>query len=499
MKQSNSEPNANAISTHAEMMLKGRASHIDQFRSDWERLRQDRSIPIYQHHTPEGSRSYEIEQRRIDRFEELRGDAFREFERIGFPTRRRGNELWKYTDLRSIDQQRFLFGIPSASVTKDEIAAKAPWSDEWMNIVIIDGRLSSDLSNLDYNTYELMAAGPPNITVGPLLCHPVYEFEVEPYCLGDIADYRENAFVALNTAFLSDGIALSLNADMKAEERPINLVFVTTASSHEPRAVYPRARISMDEDSSATVIETHISLASAPYITAPVLEVELAEGASLKHYRLQLDAEQAFHFGTTRVRQASGSDYRSVSFAIGSAIGRNDIHSLLDGENAECDLKGVYITTNQQHQDNEVSTTHTKPGGTSRQYYKGILAGDSRAVFSGKIVVERGAQKTDADQKDLNLLLSHGCEVDTKPSLEIYADDVKCAHGATAGHVDEDTLFYLQSRGIDYQAAQAMLIRGFAAEILDEFKEPDLRASLDQLLDDMMPQLQASSDTIGTA
>ena len=166
---------------------------------------------------------------------------------------------------------------------------------------------------------------------------------------------------------------------------------------------------------------------------------------------------------------------------------------------AESTLHGVYLTTNRQHQDNEISTTHAAPHCTSDQYYKGILSGRSRAVFSGKITVERGAQKTDANQKDLNLLLSHGAEVDTKPSLEIYADDVKCAHGATAGHVDEDTLFYLQSRGVDYDTAQAMLIRGFAAEILSEFKDDELHAFLESQLDELMPALQEASDTIGTA
>ena len=168
--------------------------------------------------------------------------------------------------------------------------------------------------------------------------------------------------------------------------------------------------------------------------------------------------------GSHRTRVPS---YRSTSFSVGSSIGRNDVFTSLNGEYADSTLHGVYITTNRQQHDNEISTTHAAPNGTSDQYYKGILSGRSRAVFSGKIVVERGAQKTDANQKDLNLLLSHGAEVDTKPSLEIYADDVKCAHGATAGHVDEDTLFYLQSRGVDYDTAQAMLIRGFAAEILD--------------------------------
>ena len=266
-----------------------------------------------------------------------------------------------------------------------------------------------------------------------------------------------------------------------------------------PLAVYPRVAIQMGEGSSGTLIESHLSLSDATHMSVPVVEIRMGENASLAHYRYQDDGENSYHFATTRVSQDAGSSYRSTSFSVGSSIGRNDVFTSLNGEYADSTLHGVYITTNRQQHDNEISTTHVVPNGTSDQYYKGILSGRSRAVFSGKIVVERGAQKTDANQKDLNLLLSHGAEVDTKPSLEIYADDVKCGHGATAGHVDEDTLFYLQSRGVNYETAQAMLIRGFAAEILDEFEDDEFREFLETRLDQLMPDLQEASDTIGTA
>ena len=205
----------------------------------------------------------------------------------------------------------------------------------------------------------------------------------------------------------------------------------------------------------------------------------MGEEASLTHYRYQDDGENSYHFATTRVSQDAGSNYRSTSFSVGSSIGRNDVFTSLNGEYADSTLHGVYITTNRQHHDNEISTTHAAPNGTSDQYYKGILSGRSRAVFSGKDCGGKRCPEDGREPEDLNLLLSHGAEVDTKPSLEIYADDVKCAHGATAGHVDEDTLFYLQSRGVDYDTAQAMLIRGFAAEILTEFDDDDLRDFLE--------------------
>ena len=438
--------------------------YIDNYRAQWDRF--------------VGSQSTNgVAARPVD---ELRRAGWNEFQRIGFPTHRRGNELWKYTDLRPIDRAQFHFGAPSEQIGLDKVASIAPLPNNWHNIVFVDGNMVQELSeNRDDAT---------GITIGP-----VEHFEK----LGEVADCTDNAFVALNSAFLSDGVLITTDEGID-NAKPIHLVFATTQSEIGPRAVYPRVAISLGQGSSATIIETHVALSDAPHLSVPVVEVSLDRDASLTHYRMQMEGEASYHFATTRVEQAAGSQYRTASFSTGSSIGRNDILTLLQGEYAESTLHGVYITTNRQHQDNEVSTTHAAPHCTSDQYYKGILSGRSRAVFSGKIVVERGAQKTDANQKDLNLLLSHGAEVDTKPSLEIYADDVQCAHGATAGHVDEDTLFYLQSRGINYDTAQAMLIRGFAAEILAEFKSDELRDFLELQLDEIMPQLQAASDTIGT-
>ena len=412
---------------------------------------------------------------------ELRNTGWQEFERIGFPIHRRGNELWKYTDLRQIDRSEFRFGAPSALLDRDALIQRVPLSDAWHNVVFVDGVLDEVLSD------------DRDAPVGVEL-KSVANFGH----LGKLADCADNAFVALNSAFAGEGIFIEVVADAEGS-KPIHLVFATTGAESCLRAVYPRFALSVDRGGAATVIESHVAMSDATHLSAPVSEISLADDATLKHYRVQIDGESSYHFSTTRVLQEASSDYRSTSFSIGSDIGRNDVFTHLVGEYAESTLHGVYLTTNRQHQDNEISTTHTAPNCTSDQYYKGILSGRSRAVFSGKITVERGAQKTDANQKDLNLLLSHGAEVDTKPSLEIYADDVKCAHGATAGHVDEDTLFYLQSRGVDYDTAQAMLIRGFAAEILSEFEDDDLHAFLENQLDALMPDLQAASDTIGTA
>ena len=453
------------MTLNAAVMPTNSPRHLDSYRNDWQRF--------------VGSSSNNGVAK--DQIHDLRNNGWREFESIGFPIHRRGNELWKYTDLRPIDRSQFRYGAPSPPVTRDELSRRAPLPNAWHNLVFVDGVLDETLSD----------AG--DAPVG-LELKSVAHFDR----LGKLADCTDNAFVAVNTAFLGDGILLEIPDDSEVETA-IHLVFATTDDESGPRMVYPRIAVSVGNNGSATVIESHVSMSEATHLSAPVTEITLGESAALTHYRLQIDGENSFHFATTRVLQQARSDYRSTSFSVGSDIGRNDIFTHLVGEYAESTLHGLYLTTNRQHQDNEISTTHAAPHCTSDQYYKGILSGRSRAVFSGKITVERGAQKTDASQTDLNLLLSHGAEVDTKPSLEIYADDVKCAHGATAGHVDEDTLFYLQSRGLDYDTAQAMLIRGFAVEILSEFEDEELHAFLENQLDALMPELQVASDTIGTA
>ncbi len=439
--------------------------HADVYRNDWDSFVANQSR--------NGSAS--------DRAHELRRVGWEEFNRIGFPINRRGNELWKYTDLRQIDRMPFRFGAPSSGISLEAIAKMVPLPREWQNVVFVDG--VRDPSIADSGSQS-----------DGLTLRDVTAYEQ----LGALAGCESNAFVSLNSAFLDDGLMVDIDHDVESI-KPLHVVFVSTGSDLGQRAVYPRIAVSVGRGSHATLIETHVSMADGSHLSVPVVEISMGQQSTLRHYRVQLDGEDSYHFATTRVKQGEDSRYRSTSFSMGSSIGRHDVLTMLDGEHAESTLHGVYMTTNRQHQDFEISTTHSVPHGTSDQYYKGILSGRSRAVFSGKITVERGAQKTDANQKDLNLLLSHGAEVDTKPSLEIYADDVKCAHGATAGHVDEDTLFYLQSRGVDYDTAQAMLIRGFAAEILDEIEDELLRTFLEDKLDELMPALQQASDTIGTA
>ena len=294
------------------------------------------------------------------------------------------------------------------------------------------------------------------------------------------ATIEEDAFVALNTAFLSDGAYVRVPNDYE-EEVFLNIVHLRQSPD---TVVYPRTLIVAGRNTRLTVFESYVGADPAKasqYFTNAVTEVAVGEGARVNHYRLLDESRGAYHVGTTRVTQARDSSYEAGSFAFGCALGRHDLSVLLDGAGAFCSLNGLYLTDNTEHMDNLVSIDHAHPHGTSRLYYKGILDGRSRAVFGGTVLVREDAQKTDAQQTDKNLILSDRAEVDSKPSLLIYADDVKCGHGATAGHIDEDTLFYMRSRGLDPETASRILIHAFASEIIDTVAHEPVREYLDRL------------------
>jgi Fe-S cluster assembly protein SufD len=416
----------------------------------------------------------------------VRRRAWQTFSELGIPVKRRGNELWKYTDLRPLADSVFEYGAVG-SVALDEIKATAPWDDAWDTVVIVDGKFSADLSNL-HGTFGLTAG-----SLGEATYSSAGDIEKQ---LTSLAGRERYAFTALNTAFLDDGAYIAI-ADNTKLPTPVHVVFVTS-NLPASRATYPRLLVDAGSNISIVIIETHVNLANSAQLSLPVVEMFANSGATIRHYRVQMENEQSYHLGTTRVHQLDDSTFTSTTFAVGAAIARNDIHTQLDAPGANCTLHGLYMTSGKQQQDQEISTTHAKPHCTSNQFYKGILSGKSHAVFSGKVVVERDAQKSDATQKDLNLLLSRGAEIDAKPSLEIYADDVTAAHGATAGHVDRDTLFYLQSRGVDEETAKAILIRGFAEEMLDEFKPEALYEFVERVTDERIPVLLSESDALGT-
>ena len=416
---------------------------------------------------------------------DIRARAMARFQELGFPTARRGNEKWKYTSVAPIARAEFGYD-PQRQLNRlsaKTVAASVAWHDTWHRLVFVDGVFAPALSSSRAATGEVQACS---------LEEAVWSDSagVEGH-LARHASFTDDGFTALNTAFLRDGAFVRIPAGV-AVETPIHLVFLS-AGSADPTVSYPRVLVLAEAGSKATVIESYAGLDGGRYFSDAVSEMALEEGAEIEHYRLQAESESAFHVGMARVVQAEGSTYSSRAFFKGAALGRYDLSVLLEGQRSSCHLGGLYVTSGSQHLDNDVSIEHAGPETTSRLNYKGILDGRSRAVFGGTVVVRKEAQKTDALQSDKNLVLSPYAEVDSKPALFIYADDVKCGHGATAGNIDEDTVFYMRSRGVDVDTASRLLIYGFASEMIDGVLEPDLKAYLEATILETLPSYRFES------
>ena len=409
---------------------------------------------------------------------DLREAAFKRFLELGFPTARKGNEPWKYTNVAPIARENFLYRLGSTedSLSLSEIQAAVPVFESWTNIIFVDGRYSPALSNLAHED---------GVEVINLVDAIQSHGDTLEAHLAKYAPFEEDGFVALNTAFINDGAFVRIGENAKPNVT-LNIAFVSTGA-HELGVTHPRVLIAAEPDSKVTVVESYVGLSENRYFTNAVTEIVLAERAEVVHYRLLNESNAAFHIGTQRVYQNDGSSFTSHAFYKSAGLGRHDLYDLLAGENCSCELNGLYVTTGTQHIDNYINIDHTKPHGTSRLTYKGILDDKSRAVFGGTVWVREGAMKTDSIQTDKNLVLSPDAEVDSKPALFIFADDVKCAHGATAGNIDQDTVFYMRSRGIDLESASRLLIYGFASEIIDKVQEKQLHDHVESLFLDSLP------------
>ena len=400
---------------------------------------------------------------------QIRQEAWSSFVRLGFPTARRGNEKWKYTNVRPIANLafRYPFDPDRNEVSASCIRQIAPWDDSWVNLVFVNGRYREELST-----------GAASARVGNLAEAIITDRELAEPHLARHASFEDDAFTALNTAFLMDGAFVHV-PEGESLQSPVHLLFVT-ADGAGPSVSHPRTLVLAGRQSKLTVIESYVSLSSSRSFTNAVTEIVAGDGAEIKHYRLLEDAADSFHVGNSRVYQGQDSTYSSTSFTRGTALTRNDLLVLLDAPGSSCYLNGLYMPSGTQHVDNYINIDHAKPHTTSRLYYKGILDGKSKAVFGGTVLVRPGAQKADAQQTDKNLILSDEAEVDSKPSLLIYADDVKCGHGATAGNIDEDAVFYMKSRGLDRETVSRLLIYGFASEIIETVDSEPLRNYLDR-------------------
>lgn len=396
------------------------------------------------------------------------------FEQLGFPSVK--EEEWKYTNIAPISKLNFKPVLGSdrseAILTADEVARLGYIEAQASQLIFRNGVLRNDLSSL-----AGLPVGVVAIDLAEAIADEKYGELVREH-LARGADYNTNAFTALNTAFVSSGAFILIRKGTQLES-PLHLNFISDPSGPDP-ANFPRVLFISEENSSATVIESYASISDAAYFTNAVVEIVLKDGARLEHYKIQRESADAFHIATTSADLGLNSSYDATTINFGAQLSRHDIHVKMPNEGAECWVDGLYVVGGAQHTDTHSVIDHQQPHCTSRQLYKGILDGKSRAVFNGKIFVRHGAQKTDAMQTNKNLLLSNEARVDTKPQLEILADDVKCAHGAAVGQIGEDELFYLETRGIHPDLAKNLLTYGFAEEVIGKIKVDSIRAQLDE-------------------
>lgn len=429
------------------------------------------------------ARAPELPARDTDWLAELRRLGRERFEEVGLPGPR--DEQWKYTRIAPIEKRDFRAPAP-VELGAADIEPFLIQGLQCRRLVFVDGRYAEALS--------APGADRPGVTLGSLARVLAAEPERVRGHLGRYAEASRNGFTALNTAFINDGAFIHLGRNAVLDE-PVHLLFLSTEAGGEFSA-YPRNLVVAEEGSAAKVIESYAALGEGRYLNDVTSEVVLEANAELEHYLLQEESRKAFHVATVQVHQARDARYRSHAVAFGAQLARTDINAVLDGEGAQCHLAGLYMVDGRQHVDFHTTVDHARPHGTSREFYKGILDGRARGVFNGRVHVHPHAQKTDSEQSNKNLLLSRDAEVDTKPELEIYADDVKCSHGATVGQLDENMLFYLRARGIDKEAARGLLTYGFAQDVIDGMSLEPVREHLEQRLVTRVPDAEHVAELV---
>jgi Fe-S cluster assembly protein SufD len=407
----------------------------------------------------------------------LRAEAIQAFAELGFPTTRL--EDWKYTSVAPIANAAFQPARWESNAELAQRIRRLPLFDLGCSrLVFLNGFYSKELSSL--------SGLPKNVRVSSLAEAIASRLPLLEEHLARYAGFKQHAFTAMNTAFAEDGAFIECPKGVTFEQ-PIQILYVSTGQG-EPHITHPRNLIVVGQEGQARVIEVHLGLGEAPYFSNAVTEIVAGENSSVDYVKVQQESGEAFHVATVVAHQARNASVATNSIALGARLGREDLVTVLDGEGAEALLDGLYVTTGTQLIDNHTTIDHSKPHCASREFYKGVLDGKSTGVFNGKIIVRQDAQKTDSKQSDKNLLLSEDAVINTKPQLEIFADDVKCTHGATIGQIDAEAIFYLRSRGIGLEEARNLLMGAFAREITDRIKHPPLRERLNaQLLARLLP------------
>jgi Fe-S cluster assembly protein SufD len=401
---------------------------------------------------------------RSDRLHALRGQAWERFESLGFP--RPGDEEWRQTPVSTIASTPFVAadaGILPAGVRLPEPVGS-------VRLVLVNGVPVQALSTL--------GAASRGLSVRPLLEALGADPALSPL-LGSAVPWRDRVFAALNTALFRDGAFVDVAAGAVVSG-PIEILHVAVPSERGPVAIHARLLVRVGDGAEASIVETFAAAGDGVYLTNAVTEIAAGANARVEHVRVQDEAPSAFHVASVDVRQARDSRVASHNVAFGSALARTDLGFRLEGSGAEALLYGLTVAGARTHVDHHTQIDHAVAHCPSHELYKSILWDRARSVFNGRIVVRPGAQKTDAKQSNRNLLLSDDAVVFTRPQLEIYADDVKCTHGATIGRLDESALFYLRARGLGPREARALLIRAFAGEVLEHLGDPSLRGRLEE-------------------
>jgi len=394
----------------------------------------------------------------------------------GLPTLR--NEEWRYTDIRPILRRQYEYVRTDRDSIDQDTFNQYRFDDlDCYELVFVNGCFSSDLSNIT------------DLPEGVLIKSLDAALDENPNLLQKTLSTFDNdgcSFAALNTVFIRQGTLIHIPRN-QVLDKPIH-IFYLNGNLQTPVAMHPRNLIIAGENSKASIIESYIGIDESGYFNNIVTEVAMEAGANIVHYKIQQESIASHHIGTLFINQARDSHFTSHNIALGSALARTDIHAQLNAPGAEINLNGLYVVNGKQHIDNHTRVDHRSPNTCSDENYRGILNDHGRGVFNGKVVVHKDAQKIEAHQSNANLLLSDNAEIDTKPELEIYADDVKCSHGTTVGQLDQDMLFYLRSRAIDEDTAKSLLTFAFAEEVINRLELAPVKQKLEQLVTGRLPE-----------
>ena len=407
---------------------------------------------------------------------DLRRTGIERFKSLGFPTLR--EEEWRFTRTRPIAELDFRPAETATGVTEDAIVSRTFDDSHCYRLVFVNGRPVPGLSRL---------AKQRGVWMGPLSQALEERRDRVHALLGKRIDLNKQRFAALNTAFWNDGVYLEV-ADSVVLDKPVHVVHVTVPGS-APAMTHPRLVVIADRSAEVTIAESYIALDDAPYFTNAVSEMVCGDNASITHWKVQRESTRAFHIAMQHATLGTSARFSTMNVSMGGALVRNDVHTILDGEGVDARVDGLYLAGGRQHVDNHTFIRHAKPHCHSFELYKGILDGHSRGVFNGRIYVDPIAQKTDAKQENNCMLLSDDARINSNPQLEIFADDVKCTHGAAIGKTDDDAVFYMRSRGIPATDARDLMVYAFASEVLERIGETALKLRLE---DDLFAWLERS-------